>query len=273
MDQDKKIQNLELKLLEKDKKLDEQREKLKACQGICCQVESPFLLQLIAAHLRNKNVKRVQNRKWTLDNKLLCLNLLKRGTPAYEFLYNQEPTCFASERTCQRLFSEISMEVGTNDDYFEALGKKVASMGDPRAIFCILEADEVSISPIPVYDSANNRIYGYQNYGQDAPHLNTTDVANKALVFMIQGMHIPWVQPLATYFNRGGIKGPDLKDLVMLIIAKLRKVGLIVKAFVSDQAKPNCLAMDLLRGQGLKKNVPALPKYQEPKKTIVIFAK
>lgn len=64
---------------------------------------------------------------------------------------------------------------------------------------------------------------------------------------MIQGIFIPWVEPLTFHFNKGGINGENLAALIKLIIRKLRQVGIIVKAVITDQAKPNCSAMDLLR--------------------------
>lgn len=249
---------MKVKIAEKDEKIKNLNEKLKQCEGIS-RVESPFLRQLIEAHLRNKDAERPQSRQWTFDDKMLCLNLLKRSVPTYQFLNEQEPTCFPSERTLQRIFSEITMDVGIDEDLLEALGKKMKDL-DPRAVYVSLETDEYAIKPVPTLDESTDKIYGYQNYGKDLPERNTSDIANKCLVFMIQGLFIPFKQPIAYYFNKGGINGADLKTLTLLIISKLRKYGIIVKAFVSDQAKPNCLAMDELRGiEKKKKNCPCLP--------------
>lgn len=154
---DKKLQKLTLDVLERDMKIKDLEKKLK--NRVCDDdIKSSFLLQLNAARRRNQNID-PHHRTWTFEDKLLSLNIQKRGVQAFEFLHQQEPTCFPSERTCQRMFAELSMGVGINDDYFEALGKKVATM-DPRARYCMLGIDEVAIKPIPVYDSAADKIFG-----------------------------------------------------------------------------------------------------------------
>lgn len=120
---DKEIRKLNAKIAEQNQKMQSVKEKLKQSERFD-QIKSQLLHQLIEAHLRNKNVKSSKSRKRTSDDKIFALNILKRSVPAYEFSRDNETTCSPSERTVQRQSSELSMDVGLDDDFLQALGKK-----------------------------------------------------------------------------------------------------------------------------------------------------
>lgn len=225
----------------------EEKKRLKAEHERCsCNISSPLLLRLNAAHLRNKNLTDKQ-RTWTFEDKLFALHLYRSGSKVYGILYGEDPTCLPSARTVLRLCQTIPFSVGLNPSYFEALGEVVLTMS-PKDILCCLSIDELGMKPILVYCPYTDRIYGFVNYGASNAEYDDDLIANKGLVMMIHGLHRSWKQPLAVYFTNGGADGKTITELLRTMIAELRKIGLIVKAVVADQAAPNMAAMDQLRG-------------------------
>lgn len=85
-----------------------------------------------------------------------------------------------------------------------------------------------------IYCPETGRIIGFADYGEDAPHGNNGRVANKALVFMIRGLRKSWKQPIAFYFNSGGIDSVLLEEVLLKVIDAINETGLRVRCIVAD---------------------------------------
>lgn len=112
---------------------------------------------------------------------------------------------------------------------------------------CVLLFDEMSIKPRLLYDVAQDRVIGYQDYGKEIPCLSDTPkVATKALVFMIRGLNRNWKQPIAHYFTEKGITSEELALLIPIIIKAVNATGLKVRGVIADQASTNSSGLNLL---------------------------
>ncbi|KAK3916263.1 Transposable element P transposase [Frankliniella fusca] len=75
----------------------------------------------------------------------------------------------------------------------------------------------------------------------------TDFIADHAMVFVVQGLHIKWTQPVAYYFVSKTCPATLLKCLIEDVVKALTEIGLIVKATISDQGPTNRTAIDELR--------------------------
>lgn len=71
-------------------------------------------------------------------------------------------------------------------------------------------------------------------------------LSDKAMVFMARGIHRKWKQPIAYYFNEGGMKADRLVSVFKEVISKCQSIGLLVRTTVCDQGAPNVKAIKYL---------------------------
>lgn len=108
---------------------------------------------------------------------------------------------------------------------------------------CSLIFDEISLSEHLTFDRANDKVVGYVDLG---PLGRKNEIANHALVFMVNGLHKSWKQPIAFFFTKDCIKSSELKSLIEYVIIKLEGAGLRILCTVCDQAATNRAAITLL---------------------------
>ncbi|KAE8738860.1 hypothetical protein FOCC_FOCC015645, partial [Frankliniella occidentalis] len=132
--------------------------------------------------------------------------------------------------------------------------KKVESL-KARDRQCVLLFDEVFLRGRLFYSIRQNLVNGFENLGQRG---RTNYVADHALVFMVQGLHVKWTQPVAYYFVSKTCPSALLKLLIEDVVKALTEIGLTVKATVSDQGPTNRTAIAELRqknGDGIMYSV------------------
>lgn len=128
----------------------------------------PALHALNDSHEKNVSAAASQGRRWSLDIKLLALNIYRRGPRAYTYLRDLLATSIPTIATILSLSRLIDVNVGINHVLFDALTKKSREMQELDR-HCVLLFDEISIKPRLLYDDSKDKIIGYQDYGKDMP--------------------------------------------------------------------------------------------------------
>lgn len=183
--------------------------------------------------------KKPAGRRFTLDEKVLCLSLYKPSPRAYRILGQM---CILPKRkTLEKLLCKINLQPGINEIIIQHLKKKVEKM-PTRHKYCCLIFDEMAIAPNLSYDKTNDIIHGFIDNGEERSKIFCDHVC----VFMIRGICKKYKQPISFSFCKGSSKTADLYKQLKSIIKSLNDIGLNVVATVCDQGATNMAALNLL---------------------------
>ncbi|CAH1383823.1 unnamed protein product [Tenebrio molitor] len=95
---------------------------------------------------------------------------------------------------------------------------------DSKNKICKLIFDEVALSTNLTYSRSTDKIIGYEDLGSLGRNKN---LANHALVFMVQGLCSGWKQPISYYFVKDTVKSQNLKFLITEVITELQKIAFV----------------------------------------------
>ncbi|XP_025162644.1 uncharacterized protein LOC105185088 [Harpegnathos saltator] len=102
--------------------------------------------------------------------------------------------------------------------------------------------DEISLQPQLQYDTINDKIVGFEDWG----HKRTQRIADHALVFMLRGIRTGWKIPLSYNFCKSQTKSGQLIYCIKKIVKKVVQSGFTIIATVCDQATSNVSAINEL---------------------------
>ncbi|KAF0754580.1 Uncharacterized protein FWK35_00007381, partial [Aphis craccivora] len=102
----------------------------------------------------------------------------------------------------------------------------------------VLLFDEISLRESKCVNTRNLTYHSLEDYSDDF-NTKTSEKANHALVFMIQGLSEKFHQPIAVFASKGPVKGIDLTKIVLKSILLLENLGIQVLAITSDGASTN----------------------------------
>lgn len=174
-----------------------------------------------------------RSRRYTLDEKILALSLLKNSGKGYRMLC--KIFSLPSVKTLNNLLQKIPMKTGINKHIFHSLKNKVDKMTDKRETTCILLFDEIELTSGLKYERKSDIFIGFQDDGYSRKPL----LANYANVFMLKGVFRQWKQPIVFSFHNGPISAITLKRLIKDIILECFSIGLDVIGTVCDQGSTN----------------------------------
>lgn len=178
--------------------------------------------------------------KWTSEEKALYLALYKSAPRGYRFL--EKIMKLPSKRTLQRTLNSVTINPGISDHIFNYLAAVSVEM-KPLHRYCVLMFDEVYLQPHLNINMQYKCIDGLENLGDGC----SNNIADHALVFMLQGINQKWKQPVSYYFVRSGVKTIKLKSILKDIISAIHeKTKFCVLATVSDQGSANVAAISAL---------------------------
>ncbi|KAJ8868137.1 hypothetical protein PR048_031946 [Dryococelus australis] len=182
--------------------------------------------KLIVSQIRNKNVKS-QGRRFTLNDKILASSIYKQSGKAY------------------RLLAKVFSLPSTQTILFDNLKHSVSKLPKCEGYCCLL-FDEMAIQPSLHYSSNNNKIIGWQYYGNNN---RVPSVADHVLVFTT----------IVFMFCQNATKTHSLAVVIKQVIRSVTATGLNVIATVCDQGANNQAAINYLleetRQQCLKYNI------------------
>lgn len=176
-----------------------------------------------------------QGRRWTVDEKIVALALFKKGPKCYNLL--RKFVAMPCKKSLMDLLKNIPFESGINQHILQHINESIKNIEDR---VCALIFDEMDIKEHIEYDSHADRIRGFEEKGL----VSTNKLANKALVFMVKGLHLNWKQPIAFYFSHEAVSGVQLKQIIIEVIEACQKIAkLEVVSTICDCGTPNVKAL------------------------------
>ncbi|XP_037296406.1 uncharacterized protein LOC115455259 [Manduca sexta] len=203
-------------------------------------IESKFLKTMMFSAIRNQN-RSVQGKRWSEDEKALAIAMYKKSPKLYRYLRHLLP--LPSPRTLQNVLSKMPIHPGFNKVVIDHLKRKANELSGKNKT-CVILFDEMSLKKRLIFNSANDKVEGYEDLGE---HGRSGNLADKALVLLLQGVHKNFKQPLAHYFVKGTISSEKLVAIIKNAIKIVTEIGFKVIATVCDQGPTNVGALNLLK--------------------------
>ncbi|XP_076250082.1 uncharacterized protein LOC143189952 isoform X2 [Rhynchophorus ferrugineus] len=221
------------------------KEKLKLIETVANQLEAifknvnPSTCKFIMSQVRTQ-LQKPTTKKFTLDEKILALHILKCSARGYELLSNI--FSLPSKASLTKLLNNIPFPAGVETATFYSLECSVRKLA-PIDRIAILIFDEMYLDLGLSYNFSEDNIIGFHDLGSGVRKPFPCDYVN---VFMVKGVFKQWQQPLCYTFTDGPINAIDLKDLIKKIIRKCHECGLSIVATVCDQGSANVAAIKIL---------------------------
>ncbi|CAH2096251.1 unnamed protein product [Euphydryas editha] len=182
-----------------------------------------FLLLQLKLATKNKMARR-----FSLEEKLFALALMKQSPKGYKFL--EKMFALPNKKTLARLSNKIDFECGINENIFEYIKKSIKDWTITKKL-CSIVFDEMALTPRLTYNEGKDKIIGFVDIaGERKPKL-----ADHALVFMIRGICSSWKQCIAYYFCEGTVSAAELQNILHEMIPLITSSGLKPVALVCDQ--------------------------------------
>lgn len=220
------------------KRLSMSKSFLKTIENLPDAVQTLIKLQL-------KFKSKPRGRRYTIDEKIMALTILKQSPKAYKLL--NKMFVLPSKRCLQKILSTFTLRPGINKNILQNLKRHVERLPEEKKLVNLL-FDEVSLAPGLVYNAFLNEIVGFQDNGIT----KRNDIADHALVFMIKGIKSKTKQPICFTFSKGLTKTRDLKALLVTVIKELNAAGLKVVTTICDQCPTNVAVIKELREETRK---------------------
>jgi len=196
--------------------------------------------------------KKLRGRRFSLEEKLLCLSLYKQSAKSYRTL--AKLFTLPGRKTLTNLLSKIPVNPGIDRTLMKVLKTNVVKLS-ARQKLCAFLFHEVSLDPNLTYDHNNGMITGFEDNGIG----RTQHFADHSLVFMICGVVKKYKQPISYTFCTGTTSSHDLSNQIKNVIQAVHETGLHVVASVCDQGATNKAAINMLhhdtRAEALRNNI------------------
>nr|XP_049695818.1 uncharacterized protein LOC126054354 [Helicoverpa armigera] len=207
--------------------------------------------------------KEKKGRRFTLEEKIVALTILKQSPKGYRFL--RKIFILPSRQILIKLINMADINAGINKNLMAQIKKATLKM-KPEHKLCVVLFDEMSLKPNVAYNERKDRVSGFVTNGQET----LPEYADHAQVFMIRGLIKNYKQPVAYTFSQSATKGPELAKQLKAVITELQNAGLNVVATVCDQGtnNVNCIKFLLQETRGI-----LLRKSEEPEGNIILINK
>lgn len=181
-----------------------------------------FLLSQIS-----QQCKKSRGRRYTLNDKIFALSLLKQSPRCYKLL--KKVFSLPSRKTLMKLLKKHLFQSGINNNIIEKLKEDVSQMR-PIDKFCMLVFDEMSIDVGLSYNKSEDCIDGLQEIG-----VREKKFADHVMVFMLRGIAKKWKQPVGYFFVQGTMNKVEIAKNIRQCISAVHQAGLRIVGTVCDQ--------------------------------------
>lgn len=263
-----KMLQIGVKLSKCRNKVKKQAIKIKALQNITTNPQFLETLDKMSSTSKiltllqfREHKKEVKGRRFTLEEKILALTILKQSPKGYRFL--RKIFILPSRQILIKLIHMADINAGINKNLMAQVQKATHKM-KPEHKLCVVLFDEMSLKPNVAYNERKDRVSGFVTNGQET----LPEYADHAQVFMIRGLLKNFKQPVAYTFSQSATKGPELAKQLKAVITELQIAGLNVVATVCDQGtnNVNCIKYLLQETRGI-----LLRKLEEPQGNIILI--
>lgn len=182
-----------------------------------------FLLMQLRLCRQNRTARR-----FNLEEKLLCLTLMKQSRKSYKLL--QSMFALPTTRTLNRLAEKMTIEPGMNPKIFQFIKNKVKYWNTEHKL-CTIVFDEISLTSHLTFNEKKDEIHGFVDVAGE----RKKRFCDHALVLMVRGICSSWRQSVAFYFCEGTISAAALQNILKELVAQVAQAGLIPLGLVCDQ--------------------------------------
>ncbi|CAH0546446.1 unnamed protein product, partial [Brassicogethes aeneus] len=190
--------------------------------------------------------KRSRGRRYSLEDKIFALSLLKQSPRGYRLL--QKTFALPSRKVLMDLLNKVPFRTGLNRHILEAMKLSVQKMDEADRV-CSVMYDEMHLDASLTYNEKTDSIDGFVDCGGG----RMEKFADHAMVFMARGLRRKWKQPICYYFSESGMSAPDIVRNLKEVIRSLQEIGLKVVATVCDQLSINSTAIKMLKDETNRK--------------------
>ncbi|CAH2985715.1 unnamed protein product [Chilo suppressalis] len=192
----------------------------------------------------NNQARESHGKRWNIKTKIICSQIFKRSPSTYYRL--QCNIIMPSVRTVRRILQSLPMEPGITPAILKQLQDKAITML-PETKLCTLIFAVISLKKQLLYNDNADKVEGFVDYGPGVGQGRRNEIADKCIVFMIQGIQKKYKQPMAFYFVKGNISSQHLSSLISNIIKVLEDATFTVVATVCNQGPTNWGALSQLK--------------------------
>ncbi|CAG9782443.1 unnamed protein product [Diatraea saccharalis] len=175
----------------------------------------------------NQSTKKTKGRRFTDEEKMIALAIMKQSPKSYRFL--RRIFILPSVRIINKMITTLKMDSGINPRIFQTIKSEIAKWPETKK-YCSVLFDEVALEPGLAYDKHSDSICGFVELNEKA-----NNYADHALVFMVRGALHKWQQPVCFYFCEGATSGTVLKNIIKTVVTEVTKTGLLPVALICDQ--------------------------------------
>ncbi|KAJ8711918.1 hypothetical protein PYW08_008872 [Mythimna loreyi] len=250
-----KMLQIGVKLSKCRNKVKKQAIKIKALQNITTNPQFLETLDKMSSTSKiltllqfREHKKEVKGRRFTLEEKILALTILKQSPKGYRFL--RKIFILPSRQILIKLIHMADINAGINKNLMAQVQKATHKM-KPEHKLCVVLFDEMSLKPNVAYNERKDRVSGFVTNGQET----LPEYADHAQVFMIRGLLKNFKQPVAYTFSQSATKGPELAKQLKAVITELQIAGLNVVATVCDQGTNNVNCIKYLLQETREKGI------------------
>lgn len=132
--------------------------------------------------------KKPPGRRYTVEDKVLALALMKQSGAGYRFL--SKLFKLPSRKTVSQLLNRIPIKPGLHREVLAVMKAEVKQFKDPLEKCCVLMFDEVAIQPNLHPNLSKGRIEGFEDLGfkrsnKIANHAQVSDNKNTTVCFIL----------------------------------------------------------------------------------------
>ncbi|CAH2992232.1 unnamed protein product [Chilo suppressalis] len=219
---------------------------------------NPYAKKILKMQI-NLCTKRKKGYRFTTEEKLIALSIMKQSPKCYKFLH--KIFILPSRFTLNKMVAKLNIQAGICPQVFNLIKKEVTEWPEKKK-WCSIIFDEMSLEMGLTYDKNNDNINGFVELGE-----KSSQFADHALVFLLRGAVFKWQQPIAFYYCEGATSALQLKQILKEIVSAVRESGLNPIALICDQGSAFQAALKSLKDDTRRDQ---LLSNQEPDGTVII---
>ena len=194
----------------------------------------------ISMVLRNANKSR-GGRRYTPDERLLCISIYKKSAAAYRYMCTFLP--LPTPRRLRQVLRKIHLDCGVTKTMKDCLKEAANRMTDDLQKVCILMWDEAALKLHIQHCPLKDKVVGVEDWGT----IRTSKYADHTLVFMLRGIKSGWKIPLTYNFCAAQTTSGQLTVSIKEVVRAVSEAGFIIAASVCDQGSSNMKSIKSLQ--------------------------
>ncbi|OCT89211.1 hypothetical protein XELAEV_18017828mg [Xenopus laevis] len=175
--------------------------------------------------------------QYSAQQRLFCLTLHLHDQLLYKYLKNEIRLPIPEPRQLRKWLKTDDHNAGINSSVLETLLKKREEQPKMYTRACLI-VDTVPICQHVSYDSKNNELIGFVNFGKGANGSISQEVADDTVIFMLVGMDSHWNALVAYFFIKTLTAGAQ-HQLLLGVMHELSDNGFEIECVAMERHERN----------------------------------